>query len=570
MKLTNFRTFLAENHLDAFVVPSADPHQSEYTATHWGCRAWLSGFDGSAGTAVITADKAALWTDSRYFLQAQMQLSKDWILQKVGLKETPTIEEWLVANTAKGARVGIDGRLFTKTQFDNMRESLIDRELICTDDPFATIWAERAPLPDCKAFILDEEYSGESAVSKIARLKPAKGVLLVSALDDIAWLLNIRGSDISYNPLVMSYAAIECSGRVNLFADKNKFSREDVKGLEDSGVVFYRYEDWFSYLGTLECALVNVARLDYLSYSLLKNVEQGGAAAINEAKAIKNSAELEGFRRAMIEDGVALVGWMMWLEKANRPTEYEAAIKLRECRMHSPLCKGESFSSIVAYRANGAIVHYSPAADGSAVIEREGFLLVDSGGQYLCGTTDITRTYCLGEPTAAQRRDYTNVLMGVIDISRAIFPEGTRGTQLDVLARQHLWRSGYNFLHGTGHGVGHFLCVHEGPQSIRMNENPVTLRVGMVNSIEPAVYRTGEYGIRIENLVAVTAAQYDGYEQFETLTLSPICTKAVESSMLESHHRAWLNDYNRMVYNRLSPYLDGDQQQWLAYQCREV
>lgn len=562
-RLELLRTWLAKHDLAAFIVPSSDPHQSEYVASHWASRRWLTGFAGSAGTAVVTMTQAALWTDSRYFLQAAEQLL-GFALQKSGLAATPSIEQWISENTKPGERIGIDGRLFTKSQFDELHKALKGRELVVADDPFAEIWSDRPSLPTAPAFVLDEEFTGESTSSKIRRMRPADGTLLIGTLDDIAWLLNIRGGDIECNPLVISYASIEPE-RVLLFADQAKFTANDIAKLTASSVEIRSYDSWNNYLSHLHGRVIaNPSRMDINSYRRLKDVQDEQSPAIAFAKAIKNDVELSGFRRAMIDDGVALCRFMMWLEKSQGATEYEAAERLSSERARSHGYRGDSFGAIVAYGANGAKAHYSPQKEGSTVIGRDNFLLIDSGGQYLYGTTDITRTYHFGTPTRMQRCDYTNILMGVIDISRSVFPEGTRGTQLDVLARQHMWQDGTNFLHGTGHGVGHFLCVHEGPQSIRMNENPVTLKSGMVQSIEPAIYRTGEYGIRTENLVAATVASFEGYVQFETLTLSPIDTKAINTSMMYDHHVDWLNNYHQEVYRKLEPHLTEDEKLWLA------
>lgn len=568
-KIDLLRNWLTCNKLNAFIVPSSDAHQSEYVAPHWASRKWLTGFTGSAGTAVVTTTKAALWTDSRYFLQAAEQL-QGFELQRSGLLETPTIEQWILENTSTGDRVGVDGRLFTKAQFDDLQKTLTDRTLVIVSDPFAAIWNDRPPLPTAAAFILADEYTGESRASKIARIRREDATMLISILDDIAWLLNIRGNDVECNPVVMSYVAVEPK-RTILFVDTRKFSEEDKAMLRTDGVELREYEQWSTYLRELSGKVVaNPSRLDVNSYALLKDVEHETTPLIASEKALKNSTELSGFRRAMVDDGVALCRFMMWLEQATGVTEYEAAERLSAERAKSSAYRGDSFGAIVAYGANGAQAHYSPPKKGSAVIGRDNFLLIDSGGQYLYGTTDITRTYHFGTPTEAQKRDYTNILLGVIDLSRAVFPAGTRGTQLDVLARQHMWADGTNFLHGTGHGVGHFLCVHEGPQSIRMNENPVTLKQGMVQSIEPAIYRTGQYGIRTENLVATVVATHDGYMRFETLTLSPIDTCAIDISMMQSYHVDWLNDYHRTVYETLSPQLTTAQQQWLLEKTRPI
>lgn len=550
------------SNLSVFIVPSSDPHQSEYVADHWAALRWLTSFTGSAGTALVTPTHAMLWTDSRYHIQAEGEL-QEFDLQKSGLSDTPSIDQWITDHTMPGDRIGIDGRLFSKSMIDEMQSALVGRNLISTDDPFREIWADRPPLPNGRAHTLDMHYAGESRLSKIARIRHHNATTLITTLDEIAWLLNIRGSDIEYNPLVISYLSIEpCN--ILLFVDVSKFTDADITELRSDGIEFRQYEQWSIYLSHIDCiTIVNPSQLDINSYSLLRNPAEDSTPTVAMAKAEKNRIEVDGFRQAMIEDGVALCRFLIWLEHADGVTEYEVAKRLHAERSRSQSYRGDSFASIVAYGPNGAQAHYSPHAKGSTKIERDNFLLIDSGGQYLYGTTDITRTYHRGTPTSIQRRDYTNVLMGMIDLSRAHFPIGTRGAQLDAIARQHLWHSGDNYLHGTGHGIGHFLCVHEGPQSIRMNENPIPLRQGMVQSIEPAIYRAGEYGIRTENLVVVRASEHTGFNCFETLTLFPIETSAIEHSMMSSHHIEWLNQYHAMVRERLSPYLDEDQQLWL-------
>lgn len=574
IKLATLRLWLADNNLAAFIVPSSDPHMSEYTAAHWTSRRWLTNFTGSAATAVVTASAAAMWTDSRYFIQAAHELNpNNFTLQRSGLPNTPTLEQWILTNTTKGDKVGVDGKLFTKTQIDTLRTALCDRELVLTPDPFARIWGERPAIPTAPAMVLDEQYTGESIASKIERLKPENGTLIIGVLDDIAWLFNIRGADVEYNSVVIAYAAIHSNGKTDLFADPAKFSTQDSLTLSENGVVIHSYNNWEEYLRQLDGVIIaNPSRLDSNSWSLLKNpqTEASSVGAVNEAKAIKNSVEVEGFRQAMVEDGVALCRFVMWLEQYSGVTEHEASEMLYKCRALSPLYQGASFENILAYGANAAMAHYAPSADSSSVIDKDTFLLIDSGGHYLCGTTDITRTYHFGTPTDKQKRDYTNILMGLIDISSVVFPRGTRGSQLDVLARRHLWRDGDNYMHGTGHGVGHFLCVHEGPQSIRMNENPVTLKTGMITSLEPAIYRDGEYGIRSENLATVVESEHDGFQQLETLTLAPFCIKALDVAMLHPCHREWLNAYHAKVYSILSPRLTELEQLWLKEKCSAI
>lgn len=587
-RLNTLYQWMQKQDIQAFIIPSNDPHFSEYVAPHWGCRAWISGFDGSAGTVAVTPDRAALWTDSRYFLQAEEQLRDTGIvLQRVGLPQTPSLTEWIRAGKHV-RRVGVDGRLFSKHAFEQLKTDLglSCIELVSTDDPFAAIWIDRPSLPATPAQLLDIQYSGEPALQKLRRIRAQQEpntVRIVAILDEIAWTLNIRGRDIDYNPLVVSYLAIE-SEQVILFVSPEKFSPADRQRLQkESGVEIRPYESFATYLGTLRgrAVIANPNGLDYKHYSLLLEnqaiirEETSPYGLVSAMKSVKNRTETEGFLRAMETDGVALVRFEMWLERAilagERPTELRIAAKLHEYRSTGEGFQGESFETISGYGPHGAIVHYSATPGSDCGVDRDNFLLIDSGGQYLYGTTDITRTYHFGAPSPEQKRDYTAVLKGMIDLSAAQFPIGTRGAQLDVLARRYLWNMGQNYLHGTGHGVGHFLCVHEGPQSIRMNENPVILQPGMVQSCEPGLYLTGKYGIRIENLTRVTPEGCpDGFLRFESLTLCPISLAAVDTDSLERSQRMWLNDYHALVYQRLAPYLKPDELRWLRDKTKPV
>ncbi|MCH5304966.1 MAG: aminopeptidase P family protein [Rikenella sp.] len=586
-RLERLRSWMREQEVGAFVVPSNDPHFSEYVAPYWGCRAWLSGFDGSAGTVAVAADgRAALWTDSRYFLQAEAQLAGTGIeLQRSGLAGTPTLSVWLAA--AAVGRVGVDGQLFSRTAFEEMKHDLagLGIELVPLGDPFGTIWDGRPALPHAPAFCLEEAYCGEAAAGKLDRIRaagPAEGaVRIVAVLDEIAWTLNIRGGDIAYNPVVVSYLAIE-SERAVLFVDREKFSAEDRERLRrEAGVEMRPYTDFGAYLAACggRTVVADPNGLDLCHWQIL---ETAGAVLVAESgviagmKAVKNPTETAGFRRAMELDGVALVRFERWLEQTmaagGRPTEREISARLHAFRRAAgEAFRGESFGTIAGYGAHGAIVHYEATPESDVPTGTESFLLVDSGGHYLHGTTDITRTYHFGTPSEEQRRDYTAVLRGMIDLSAVRFPVGTRGAQLDVLARRYLWEEGRNYLHGTGHGVGHYLCVHEGPQSIRMNENPVVLQPGMVQSCEPGVYVAGRYGIRIENLTLVTAEGCpEGFLRFETLTLCPISLSAVDTEALDAGQREWLNRYHATVCERLAPYLEADEREWLRDKTRPV
>lgn len=589
-RLEKLRRWMTAEGVEAFIVPSNDPHFSEYVAPHWACRAWISGFDGSAGTVVVTRTQAALWTDSRYFLQAEAQLDGSGIeLQRMGLAGTPGMTEWLAAQPDV-RRIGVDSRLFSHTAFLRLADEAAagGMTLVGCSDPFDTIWEGRPDIPAEPATILEERYSGESTRSKLQRIralgggKPEEAVRLVAVLDEIAWTLNIRGTDIEYNPLIISYLAVEPE-RTLLFTEPARFGSREREQLVAEGVEVRAYEAFGDYLATLanRPVVIHPDELDQAHYAALETAgarieeETTPYSSIALLKAVKNPTEIDGFRQAMEVDGVALVRFERWLEQTveagGRPTEREIADRLHAFRAADPDFRGESFETIAGYGPHGAIVHYTVSEESDRPVATDSFLLIDSGGQYPFGTTDITRTYHFGEPTEEQRRDYTAVLRGMIDLSAAQFPTGTRGAQLDVLARRHLWRAGQNYLHGTGHGVGHYLCVHEGPQSIRMNENPVTLQPGMVQSCEPGLYLTGKHGIRIENLTLVTEEGCpSGFQRFEPLTLYPISLRAVDTAVLDTDQRDWLNRYHTMVYERLAPRLTSEERDWLQEKTRPI
>ncbi len=580
---------LRREKLSAFIVPSGDCHGSEYVADHWKCREWVSGFDGSAGTLVVTVDGAALWTDSRYWLQAGAQLEGSGIeLMREGADGVPSIAEWLGAMFAHG-RVGVDASLYTVSAMESLMRSLAPLEVVAMGDIFDELWAERPAMPETPVALLDDKYSGLRASGKLRQVRRALGlahgaVYPVSALDEIAWLLNIRGEDIDYNPVTVSYLLITGHDAV-LFIDGDKLSVHVVHRLRDEGVELRDYADFDAALS--QCGgkrvVFNPSSLSWRHYELLRlggavlEPEKDPSGAITSMKAVKNPVEIEGFRRAMVEDGVALVRFYMWLEEqlhlGRRPTEWQLGEKLREFRSRSGLFRSDSFAPIVGYRSNGAIVHYEAPRRGCKRVGMDGFLLIDSGGQYLCGTTDITRTVHFGTPTEREKRDFTLVLKGNIDLAAAVFPEGTRGSQLDFLARRHLCAESLNYLHGTGHGVGHYLCVHEGPQSIRMNENPVALEPGMVITDEPGLYRPRKWGIRSENVmlcVEHSSGPFGRYLAFEPLTLFPFDTRSIVLDMLTVEQRRWLNRYHATVYDRLSPSLTAKEKVWLRGKTKSI
>ena len=573
--------------ISAFIIPSTDPHMSEYVAPHWQSREWISGFTGSAGTAVVTIKEAGLWTDSRYFLQAARQLEGTSItLYKEMLPETPDIPTFLASALKPGEAVGIDGTVFSAAEARNLQGRLTQHGISLKDigDPLERIWDTRPPMPEAPAFVYDLRYAGRSCAEKLADIRrqmEAEGVeaLLVPALDEIAWTLNLRDNDVHCNPVVVSYLVVGLKD-AHFFIAPSKVTEEVANHLKESDVCVHPYEEIAGFLNRLEAAsiLLNPNQTNHALYTSIRPecriVENASPIAL--LKAVRNEQEMAGIRSAMLKDGVALVKFLKWLEEAvpaGNETEISVDKKLHEFRAQQPLYMGESFDTIAGYGEHGAIVHYEATPETDIPLRPEGFLLLDSGAQYLDGTTDITRTIALGPLTDEEKTDYTLILKGHIDLAMAVFPEGTRGAQLDVLARMPIWQHRMNYLHGTGHGIGHFLNVHEGPQSIRMNENPVTLRAGMLTSNEPGVYKAGSHGIRTENLVlAVPAGEgmFGRYLKFETVTLCPICTRGIIREMLTADELEWLNRYHRTVYEKLSPGLDEDERRWLEKACKSI
>ncbi len=589
-KISELRKLMQAEGLSACIIPSTDPHLSEYPAECWKTREWISGFTGSAGTVVITTDKAGLWTDSRYFIQAETQLYGTGIhLFKERIPGTPTVSEWLGSELKKGSIVGVDGSVFAASDIKDLKSYLLAHGLSLNTNfsPWNILWSERPAIPVNKVFLLPEKISGEGTKQKIIRVmdeirKEGADASILVSLDMIAWLFNIRGNDIGYNPVAVSYAFIS-DEEVVLFINPEKLNTEVVDYLKSEGVIFADYEKVTDYIRNLKQdtrLLINPSKINSELYEAIPvdcHVVYAPVHPVDMLKTIKNETEICGVRSAMKKDGVALVRFWMWLEEALKKgevvTELDVEKKLREYRSQQPMFFGESFSSIVGYAEHGAIVHYSATEETSVTIQPEGLLLVDSGAQYFDGTTDITRTFAVGELSGAMKNDYTAVLKGNIDLSMAKFPKGTKGVQLDILARKALWERGLNYLHGTGHGIGHFLNVHEGPQSIRMEHNPVAMMPGMVTSNEPGVYKAGEYGIRIENLILVEKAEESAFGefcQFETLTLCPIDKKPVNRSLLSKEEIDWLNNYHKKVYEILSPELNEEEQKWLKEKTNEM
>nr|WP_320059980.1 aminopeptidase P family protein [uncultured Bacteroides sp.] len=586
-RIARLRELLKEQELAAFIIPSADPHLSEYVSPHWKSREWISGFNGSAGTIVVTLNKAGLWTDSRYFLQAAEQLDGTCIdLYKEMLPETPTIKEFLCDNIKEGSIVGIDGKLFSINQLIDMRNSFskMNLKIRTSLDPMEELWEDRPSMPTSQAFIHDEFYAGKSCTEKISlvreemKKKEVDG-LFISALDEIAWCLNLRGGDVKCTPVIVSYLLVT-KEEIIYFISPDKLSPTVETYLQTHSITIYDYNNVSNYLSTLKInsILLDPNKSNYSVYSSINSECQiiQGESPLSLLKALKDEKQIIGIHNAMRRDGVALVKFLRWLEEAV-PSELETEIsidkKLHEFRAQQELYMGESFDTIAGYKEHAAIIHYSASEESKTTLHPKGFLLLDSGAQYLDGTTDITRTIALGELTTEEAFDYTLVLKGHIALSMAKFPVGTRGAQLDVLARMPLWSHGMNYLYGTGHGVGHFLNVHEGPQSIRMNENPVTLQVGMVISNEPGVYKSGSHGVRTENLLLVRKDQegmFGEYLKFETITLCPICKKGIVKDLLTKDEMNWLNEYHQTVYKELSPSLNNEEKEWLKEKTEEL
>lgn len=585
-RISSMRRLMDKSGIDAVIIPQTDPHQSEYIASHWQVRRFLSGFTGSAGQLVITAQKALLWTDSRYFLQATEQLNgTDIILMKEGLSATPSIEEYLCDNLQKGSTVGVDGMLFSFTQAEGMRKVFESHGIkFVTDfDVIDEIWENRPALPADKIFVHEEKYSGESAKSKLAKIlsnanKQLADSVFISPLDEIAWTLNIRCNDVKYNPVATSYLYVSPNGST-LFIDPVKLDDATIAYLASQGVSVMPYTSVKEFIANLpnEKVLVEDAKLSVVLTNMLGNRVVKGTSPVAVPKACKNDIQIAGIRAAMERDGVALINVFMEIEKilasGENLTELDVDALLLKYRSQSDMFFDESFGSIVGYGPHGAIVHYEATEESSATIEPHGLLLIDSGAQYFDGTTDITRTIALGAPTEMEKHDFTLVMKGHIALGTAIFPEGTRGAQLDALARQFLWKEGLSYLHGTGHGVGHFLNVHEGPQSIRLNYVPTPLMPGMITSNEPGLYRENIHGIRCENLVLTVPAmttEFGEFLKFETLTLFPFDLNLFETSIMTESEIKWVNDYHAMVLSRLSPYLNAEQLAWLKEKTKSI
>lgn len=574
--------------VSAVIIPGTDPHQSEYVNPHWKVRDWITGFTGSNGTAVVTLNSAGLWTDSRYFLQAADQLQDSGFdLHKEDIPGEATITEWLAEEMNDDEILAVDGRLFSLNKANQLEEFCGANGLRFATDfaPADTIWENRPARPMSKAFVHDIKYAGESAESKIERVleqveNMGADAIFMPALDEIAWTLNIRGADVECNPLVVSYLYLSQDDKV-LFVDAEKIDAEVAAYLDGIGVSVVAYDEVQDYLKKkVKPSTTVLLDPNQVSDTLGRSLECYKVYAkspVAPLKAIKNEVQIAGTRNAMERDGAALVRLWKWIEEnagTGKITEVDIANKAIECRSVSELYRGESFGMIAGYKEHGAIVHYSAKPETASALKAEGLLLVDTGAQYLDGTTDITRTMSLGNPTESERHDYTLVLKGHLALGRAKFPVGTRGSQLDALARIYQWNEMMTYLHGTGHGVGHFLGVHEGPQNIRLNENPTTLKPGMITSNEPGLYKAGQYGIRTENLVLTVPAghseEFGDFLKFETLTLFPYDTNLIDLSMLSREEIEQVNAYHDEVRNRLTPYLNEEEQAWLNKRTAKI
>lgn len=589
LRLARLRELMKREHLSAFIFPSTDAHQSEYVADHWRGREWISGFNGSAGTAVVTMKSAALWTDSRYFLAAEEQLEDtEYQLMRLKMEGTPTIAEWLgkELQDVQSPEVGLDGMVNSYNYVKDLSYSL--RKLggitLRTNlDPLEQIWENRPSLPANPVEIQPLEYAGETLASKVVRIRKSLRELhadgmLVSALDDIAWTLNLRGTDVHCNPVFVSYLLIE-SDKVSLFVDDNKLSPEVKQYLQDNQVSLYNYNK-------VEKCLESYSEYNILldgdetSYYLWKTVKcqeiVAAASPIPAMKAVKNKAEIEGYRSAMLKDGVAMVKFLKWLKpavEAGGQTEISIDEKLTSLRAEQKLFRDISFDTIAGYAQHGAIVHYEATPETDVVLKPEGLILIDSGAQYQDGTTDITRTIALGAVSEEMTHIYTLVLKAHIQLELVKFPDGASGTQLDAVGRECMWREGYNFLHGTGHGVGSYLCVHEGPHQIRMEWMPTPLRAGMTLTDEPGLYLAGKFGVRIENTVLISdymSTEFGKFLQIEPLTLCPIDTTPIDVDMLLPEEIDWLNAYHHSVYEKLSPFLDEEEKIWLENATKPI
>ena len=595
-KLSALRALMQREGLTAYIVPSTDPHASEYMASHWTEVCWLTSFTGEAGTALVTLDKALLWTDSRYYLQAGIQLEGTTVsLMRESDIDCPKIEQWLCDNLESGQSVGVNPEMWSVDNYKKLSDKLGEAGIgLKSVDLIRPLWTDaRPPIPTDTFYEFHTRFAGESVHSKLTRMRSKlrdkhANAMVISALDEIAWLLNIRGNDVEYNPVVVSYLVLE-QNRCTLFVHPGKLTREVSAYLAANDIDVRGYEDVFAKLGELQgTVLFDGAKVNQALYEAIGPFakKMNAQSPVLVAKSHKNETELNGIRHAMEQDAVALTRFFRWLESDDtraqmadgKLTEWDLMEQLRAFRLMGKDCIEESFGTIAGYRGNGAIVHYAATPQSAATVYPKDMLLLDSGGQYMCGTTDITRTVWLGGDIPEQaKRDYTYVLKGHLMLGHIRWPRGTRGNQLDSLAKQYMWQAGITYGHGTGHGVGHFLSCHEGPQNIRTDMNPTVLEAGQICSNEPGIYRTGKWGIRTENLVAVTpvestkqATTEDEWLTWETLTLFPYDTTLIDYTLLTEQERQWINDYHAEVYRRVSPLLSAEEAEWLKHKCKKI
>lgn len=590
-KIQALRAVMARHQMAAYLIPSSDPHQSEYVAPRWQTRFWLSGFSGSAGTVLVSMEAAGLWTDSRYFIQAEEELAGSGIeLQRQKVPHAPEHVDWLASHMQSGSKLGFDGRVVSLATARYLERKLSPKgiQLEASHDLPGTFWEDRPEMPESEIADFSEAYAGKSRQEKLALIRTwlennnADAVLLI-ALDDIAWTLNIRASDVDYNPVCLSYLLVR-QDSAQWFVGTERVNETLQKKLDAAGVEVEDYTAVETQLHRFPASkklAVDPATLSFYFYELLSGKDlKELPSPVTSLKSIKNETEIRHYREVMKKDGVALLRLFRWLDetlKTRGVTEVEIGSQLAAFRAMQPNYRGESFSAIVGYKGNGAIIHYHALEESCSTVQAEGILLLDSGGQYLEGTTDITRTVAMGDPSMEQRQHFTLVLKGMIALSRARFPRGTSGAQLDTLARQFLWQEGLNYGHGTGHGVGFYLNVHEGPQgfatSAVTSRGSTAFLPGMVTSNEPGFYRTGEYGIRIENLILCVEGKstvYGDFLCFETLTLFPIDRRLLQFDMLTEEETAWLNNYHQQVLDGMLPLLNDDERSWLRQQCQPI
>lgn len=584
-RIDALRAKMSEHQIDAVIIPTADAHQSEYVPSCWADREWISGFTGSAGISIISMEEATIWTDGRYFIQAEQEISDSYfILKKQIARHEPEHLLWMLDQLEEGMTIGINTWNFTKGQVKQIKKYASKKSIEVNDiDLISMIWSDRPSKSDNPIFEFDIKYHGQSTEDKIDQVRSKMNELeaehyVITALDEIAWLFNLRGSDVDFNPIFIAYAMVS-KDRAMLFVDESKFENGVKESLNKADVIVKGYEtiqDLVAEIPVSQSVLVDPTIINDKLYQRINGKIVEAPSIVQAAKGVKNETEINQWKEAMIQDAVALAHAFYWLEKEieNRPvTEVEFGQKIMESRSKRPGYKGESFPPIVGYKGNGAVLHYNAKEATCKTMTNEGMLLCDSGGQYINGTTDITRTITFSAPTKEMKKHFTLVLKGMIGLTRAVFPEGTTGGQLDLLARQHLWAEGLDFPHGTGHGVGFYMNVHEGPHgfaSIGTSRGKFPIKAGMVTSNEPGYYIVDQYGIRLENLVLAIPAQYKGYLKFETLTLFPFDQDLIDETDMNAAEKAWFNQYHNKVYELVSPHLEGELKSWMKRKCKPL